>query len=380
MGSLEKIAVVLDTNIIFNHWFFDSPNFNLLEVACNLGLFEVYIPEVVYLELQANYSKELQDSIRYNNFCRLTKRLGIDLPSLEYINEEYKNFLDNKINNSCFKNLSLPEEINVKKILVKSVKGKKPFKGSSGKGLKDELIWQTILKSLLSNRYKVYFITNNVKDFGYNTNLHRDLKEDLLELEISDGSCIIYKSLPDFIEKYVIPKLESPEESVSQFIEKFIQEKIHKFIDEIEIKCNYFLDLYIEDPELIDISLEEHTFIEEIRYLSDGYDQVYARIITGGQAVIDAFLFKSDYYALDPNVKKFISIMDEDWNDHYMWIEIYPQVTLNLSIILNIRTKEVISFEGELECDEIYGFCKYCSEPLYSDAAEVCPNCGKNLF
>ena len=66
--------------------------------------------------------------------------------------------------------------------------------------------------------------------------------------------------------------------------------------------------------------------------------------------------------------------------DNSLSYVVYLHQSLKSISKLNIQTNEVISFEGILTCYNIYDFCKHCSAPLYSDAVEVCPNCGKNLF
>jgi len=379
MVNSHKQAVILDTNIIFNHWFLETPYFNLLERAANLGLFEIYIPEIVLLEVKSEYQKRLKEYFKYEKIRHMIEKLDMILPSLEQIYAQYEAFLRRKMVSSSFEILPINEHINVKKLLIKSIEGRKPFKGSSEKGFKDELIWQTIVNNLLIQGYKVYFITNNTSDFCQESQLHPDLKKDLQDLGIPENNCTIYSSLKSFIDEHVFPRLERPQEFASQFIKNWILDNISFLSDKLTIQCNPF-SFDIEDPELVEISYVEDVVVENVYYLDENQEKIFIHAIAEVQVIIDAFLFKSNYYCLDLNDRALISVMDEDWSDHYVWIQIYPRASLDISFILNIQTNEVISFEGILTCYNIYDFCKHCSAPLYSDAVEVCPNCGKNLF
>jgi len=60
MTDSYKQAVILDTNTIYNKWFLNTPYFKLLEIAAKQNLIEVYIPEIVLIELKSKYQKELQ--------------------------------------------------------------------------------------------------------------------------------------------------------------------------------------------------------------------------------------------------------------------------------------------------------------------------------
>ena len=379
MESISKHAVVLDTNIIFDHWFLDTPYFNLLERAPNLDILEIYIPEVVLLEVKSTYRRRLREYFNYEKIPTMTKKLDIKLPSPEQICQKYEEFLKRKIANSSFNILNINEHINIKKLLMKSIKGKKPFKGTSEKGFKDELIWQTIINTLLVKKYKVYFITNNTNDFCQGSQLHPDLKKELQDLGIPKDNCLIYTSLKSFVNEQISPRFEKAKRFISGFdLKNWILDNISFLYDKITVQCDPF-NFDIEEPELVEISYVGEAYIDNAYYLDENCKQIFIHATAEVQTTLDAFLSKHNYYGLD-NERALISVMDEDWSDHYVWIQIHPEASLDISFILNIKTNEVISFEGILTCYEIYDFCKHCSAPLYSDAVEVCPNCGKNLF
>jgi len=127
MESISKHAVVLDTNIIFDHWFLDTPYFNLLERAPNLDILEIYIPEVVLLEVKSTYRRRLREYFNYEKIPTMTKKLDIKLPSPEQICQKYEEFLKRKIANSSFNILNINEHINIKKTINEKYKREKTF-------------------------------------------------------------------------------------------------------------------------------------------------------------------------------------------------------------------------------------------------------------
>jgi len=382
MNNITKQIVVLDTNIIFNHWFLDTPYFEILKKVTELGIFEVYIPEVVYLEVKANYRKQLREYFKYKKIQTMTKKLELSITSPKQIYQNYEKFLERKIANSFFHILKMDNHINIRRLIIKCIEGKKPFKTGSEKGCKDELIWQLIVNRFLSQGHKVYFITKNTTDFCQNSQLHPDLQNDLDELSIPIEYCKIYTSLQSFVNEQIPPYFEKAKEFIEEFnIEDWLLSNIHKLTNEITIDCDQLVYKFnLETPELDSIAEIKKVSIEDAYHLDNDFKQIFISGIAETEAVIDAFIFKSDYYLLDIKDNSILCIMDNNWNEHYVWIQLFPKATLEFSLIMDIKTKKMMFFEGTLVCDETYDYCKHCSAPIYSDSAELCPECGKNLF
>ena len=91
---------------------------------------------------------------------------------------------------------------------------------------------------------------------------------------------------------------------------------------------------------------------------------------------MDVFVFKHDYDWLSE--KYDLQICEYDWNKHYIWAQIMMKLPISINLIFNIESELVENFEIDIE--EFYGFCPHCSEPITSDSAEVCPNCGKPFY
>jgi len=241
-----------------------------------------------------------------------------------------------------------------------------------------------MLNNLLVNNYKVYFITNDKKAFYHepnSTQLHSDLKEELKRLKISTDLCELYDSLDIFMKDKIFPHLLRDENLLLEWldIKKWILENLESIVSNIEI-VDYIEGIDIEEPEIVDLEIRKPFINEDESYfLDDNREIAFISLTSDVLATIDAFMFKSDYFCLDLRENSIIELMDDDWNKHYVWIRIYPEAELDISLTLSIVNKKVDSYEGILRYT-IYNFCKYCSAPLYSDAEEFCPKCGKSLF
>ncbi|NPA49352.1 MAG: hypothetical protein GXO20_05170 [Thermodesulfobacteria bacterium] len=162
-------------------------------------------------------------------------------------------------------------------------------------------------------------------------------------------------------------------------IKKWIQENLDNLLSDIKID-GYIDGIDMEEPEISELEINEIYINEdESRFLDDNKETAFISVTGDVQVSIDAFMFKSDYFSLDLKENSIIELMDDDWNKHYVWIRIHPEAELDISLTVNILNKKIDSYEAVLRYN-IYGFCKHCSAPLYSDAEEFCPKCEKSLF
>ncbi len=159
---------------------------------------------------------------------------------------------------------------------------------------------------------------------------------------------ITYDSLEKFVESKIYQDVLK--EKVTD--EKF--EKIKDLLKGFSVDLKYFLEYNIEnelhgktftDFEIPDDNNEAtitgayepdqiKIFYDLAKYYGDGF--VIVPFELGLEALVDYFIFKSDYYTMDNERASHISISDH--NDHYFWAEeyLYLKVLGNISVPTDI--------------------------------------------
>lgn len=265
---MEITNVILDTNLLYeygknevkNYREFElSPNFdsivNFLEVNDISDKYKVWVPEIVFMELEKQRKEKYKVSIDNikKEFEKIKdfKDVELKLPKIHY-EEEIKQYIINYIKNYKINVLKIARDGQLfSKILGRCVNKEKPFSGESDKGFKDVVLWESIIEYAENNanNEKFILITNNSKDFKKN-----------LEQEFRDRTkkeMVIYYKIKDFQEAIMeineidsrIPLnnsiIESENESgeLIDKINKFISENEETKIEKLESENNYKLKI-----------------------------------------------------------------------------------------------------------------------------------------
>ena len=212
------------------------------------------------------------------------------------------------------------------------------------------------------------------------------LKKIYLKKGLSPDSVILYNNLSLFINDQVKPVLDPVEEAKKELekgvykgfdiyewfggkrepIGNSIQQSMDSMINELRGLEDLCVN-YVEDPNEIKIN--------NVYELS--INKIYIDAFTKVEVVLDVFVFKADFYGW-VSEKYNLDVVDYDWNDHYIYAQIITKLPINIAINFNIKNRTVDNFEVTVE--EIFGFCPNCSEPIMSDAAEACGECGEAFF
>ena len=72
------------------------------------------------------------------------------------------------------------------------------------------------------------------------------------------------------------------------------------------------------------------------------------------------------------------SVVDADWNDHYVAAEMEVRLSLRFVFSVSLETEEVLDFEVEDQTD-LCGYCERCGAIQYSYAVEYCRACKRRL-
>jgi predicted nucleic acid-binding protein len=264
--------IFIDSNIIFQDYFFENKSNKQLLEYCREGLLSIYMSEIVKLELRRQFEKEIISQNReIKKLIKDSSRLKVDFSwneillsdqmikfddfynKLEYIDNFY--FLN-------YKNEFLPD------IVDRAIHRKKPFTEEKSE-LKDALIWKTYSDYVEQyNSIDCILLTNNTSDFcqkNDKNSIHPDLAKDSTRFSVINSSF-------DFIKRKG-PLLESPEykfqsyfnqidfteeyvlELISDNFEQKIRDHIHSEVDRIH-PSEILSESFIFDGQLIAYDIE----------------------------------------------------------------------------------------------------------------------------
>ncbi len=359
------LNVILDTNIYRKNPSLGSASFKALQLLASNGHLHLHIPYIVFEEFISQKKEEYEKYI--NNI-----EIGIRGLSNKRISKKQKKILDSfateidKIKQELsdvpreeFKNWSIslratlhPLGPYVEKAFEAYFKGAPPFKEKKlRKDIPDALIYETI-KAVSEAHESVYIVVEdgNLREFCAKIN-----------------NAIVFSSLDDLIGSDVCQLLLREQNIVDNFDgvinalkieERRLNDKLESLsIDALAFKT--FSDYNIPDDN-------NEATIESVGSL-DNVEFVYEKAIYFGNGIVGLpfefdtevlafyYIFKSDYYGLERELIKQISV--SDYNDHYFEAEqyFYVHVTGLLSININIaEIKEGVELDSLVD----YESCK----------------------
>jgi|GEM_PF-2884619 len=232
MVSKLTYKIIFDTNIfwhnnedkiskIFNSSLQEAVKF-IKENSLG-GNISLIIPEIVTqerLEQTMDQIKRMTDKIE--NSQKSLKDFGVKIPS-KYYKKNYREKIEKLakkiLDENEIKIIKTPI-LNQKKIIERTLKKVKPFSGESDKGLKDTIVWLTILNDAKKNKNTNYILcTSNTKDF-----IFEELNQEFKKINNSNLTIVDdLKGLREFLDKELNLKLKLKEEY--RIIENKIKEK-----------------------------------------------------------------------------------------------------------------------------------------------------------
>jgi len=247
--------IILDTNIYQANFSLKASRWEALAAYLTKTNSKLVIPYIVQHELILNYRAELKKAIsdikdstkKFRNTAILKEYEDVvaSIDKLEDRNQErldsesasYINYIKNLIVNVIIEDLP---NIPVKSIVDRALKKDRPFK-ISGEGLKDTVLWESLLAYCKKEKStSIIFISNNTSDFG-EKNLHPLLNRQATNERINVN---YYNSIEDFISAHF------------KTIKDIKLEKSHIDITELESLTQDFLKSY---PSLSKRFFESHS-------------------------------------------------------------------------------------------------------------------------
>lgn len=277
--------IFIDSNILFEDYFFENKSNAKLLDYCKRDLLVMYMSEIVLQELRRQYHSELKLKIKeIEKLKKESKRLKIQVEYQEIVIEDnlkhFDEFYQELEHLDSFVVLKYKNEF-LPNIVDRAIHRKMPFTEKKSE-LKDAVIWLTYANFVESNDTKdCVLLTNNTSDFctkSVKSKVHPDLEKD-------SERFLVVNSSWDFIKTYS-PTLESAEHQFLTYIghisfnkeyvtelldDNFldaIKELVHSKVDRISLSEVLPYD-YIVDAQFIgyDVSiLELQSFETEVVY------------------------------------------------------------------------------------------------------------------
>ena len=255
--------IFIDSNILFQDYFFENKsNKNLLQY-CKEGLLKIYMSEIVRLELRRQFEKEIKATNKdlekiHKNITRL--KLGDDVKIISIENQLkkfdtfYRRLTDNNFIILNYQNDFLPD------IVHRAINRIKPFTEEKSE-LKDAIIWKTYSNFVEENVLdSCILLTNNTSDFCTKkdkSNVHPELLIDTKRFKVVNTSF-------HFIKEYG-SEIESPENKFQAYFKQI--EITEKFVSRV-IKDNFQKEIYNNVHARIDFLHPSEVMDED--YIFDG--------------------------------------------------------------------------------------------------------------
>lgn len=360
--------IIIDTNVI--HLDFKLNKARIVTL-CNTSTIlghEIFIPEVVIDEIVKQYDEKAEEYI--NSFNKALKKLSdLSTSPITQTPIDAKSFISNYRNelNNRIKQLGIgiiPYPNTGHKIMVARELGKKkPFKDST-KGYRDALIWDSVMEHTqkYSSNCGIIFLTANSKDFADKDkkDLHTDLIADCISNGIPTTSIRLVTDIQNFIDNEIILRSTELKEKFNQLQQdgglgdidfiQLIQDYISKDMLDNLISSNDF-DSYpgyapglYENPEITSIEKVSCSF-NTIREISS--DTILIQSEVSVQVDLDCFIFRADLPLIDDS--KFPTIIDYEWNDHYVLASDSATFKFQFNILTDTNFKNVKSIEDNLQ-------------------------------
>lgn len=239
------MKVALDTNILVQDFWFDSPHSRVFLEELNIIPASLHIPEIVIDETVNKYKEFLTEKIDEqkklnSDITRLLKKEIENIPiNIDQATEGYEKFLTDKLKEVDAKILPYPK-VEHKEVVKRILERHRPFKKGDA-GYRDFLIWQTIKKLETWGTEEIVFITNNTRDFGEGGYL----SDEFTDKTTGNKNFKISVAVSKFNDEYILPRLKKLDELKLQLVKgavnnfdfkHWLDNEFSEFISEVDFE------------------------------------------------------------------------------------------------------------------------------------------------
>lgn len=369
------MKLIFDTNIIHKDFHLNGSRIIKLTSAANQLGYDLMIPDIVVDEMVCQYRKDLLQHLPgYSELLKLVTRTRGREEKLDkdsFINDktkEYESFLRSRLKTLGIKVINYPN-IDIKELVSKELNTKKPFKAlkEGNIGYRDALIWETIksecsIPTALIEDPQIEFLSENTKDFaGADNALHPDLVQELKNAGLAENCVMLISDVKTFFETTIDTELELLEQikgalvKIGKFNRFELNEEVERVLDEEYVTeileetdydsgVHYHLPGYMEDPTISSVNTPTIDDVT-VRRLTDQTVLIEVKVTVNVE--LNFFVFKADYFLIDEDNAPYI--LDDDWNDHYMWCEGSVDVPFQLAFRTTPKLGKILSVDVQAE-------------------------------
>ena len=352
------MKLVLDTNVIHDDFMLHGPRITkLCSAAPSLG-YDVLVPEVVFDEVVNQYRKKLLQSMSgYSAVVKMidevktgAKRSFEREAFVKKCIDDYKPVLLSRLHELGIHIIPYPS-VDAKKLISKDLLLKKPFREVKEEttGLCDAMIWESI-KSIcvkptaLIEEPQIVFLCANTKDFAISTNtFHPDLVSELKEAGYLENCVELISDIDVFFKKRIDAELEELNGIKSALLKTG---KFNRF--DLAEEASKILNENFMEENLLESDFDSGNYVHLSGYCEDPTIR-YVNVIEAKATVLvemDYFVYAADYYLIDNDKQP--AILDDNWNDHYYWVEGTAEVTTALTFRTTAKVGKVLSQDAEI--------------------------------
>ncbi|MBW8015009.1 MAG: hypothetical protein FVQ82_02405 [Planctomycetes bacterium] len=339
--------LVLDSQVFISSFGRYDSAFLALERLCKKEVIKLHVPNLVKEEFVTHYAidkknilnKSLKnirelDKSHFKEFLNLSNTISTLTEAKagmeEYLRAKFVIWLQEmNASESCV------SEADSKSVFEGYFKGNPPFKNiKTRKDIPDAFIYENI-KNLSEITLSLYFVSGDKKlreTVGQlqNADAYETLNEVIVTIinEVDEHS-LVHTHLPE-----IIKALKANENDL-----------IGKISDEgerlLEAKEIELCDEYVENGEATiwqtgtpeNIKLQ----FDELENYGDG--MLLLPFDFQAECLVDFYIFKSDYYCLDDDIRDHVSV--EDWNKHYFRAEKYENISFSGGLMIDLSALEI---------------------------------------
>lgn len=366
----EVPVVVVDTTTTQQDPRLASTAWIQLLSLCARGQVRLVVPEVVMRETLRHMHKSVRETVRgmegrINRLAEDVRTLasysietGVNpppAPSFQIDEDALTRLLTERLSRVGAEMPPLPQ-VSVQELLERDLAERKPF-SSTGKGMRDALIWATVADVALdSHGASVYFVTANSSDFTDGAgSLHAQLLselgperpisvvptlKELLQLDGFSGLLGDLAVSEDHLQALLAD--DGDDEPAELTMDDLIRTALVGAVEELVGEEVSYGDYPGDGLEMSSLTLDPSIENPTITYAEANPDtadwQIYetfddttllVQASISSNLEFEGFVYKSDAYHLPASVR----VVDWDWNDHYV------QVQCSVSVVLTFQLR-----------------------------------------
>src|SRR5208283_2853047 len=361
----RTVRLLLDTNAtVGRRYRLYGPHMAIIEIAIANGILELIVPQIVVEEVKNKYREELlkaernltETLVKQNTLLAADEQRALKQLKIDRVVTDFGDRLDNRLAELRARR-PVYTDVPHQDLVQRDLDRRRPFQ-ESGRGYRDALLWETLLRQT-DPKKPIFFVTKNSKDFceGDGLKLHNHLASDLGARGLPASTVVICESVEAFVDDHLKALLLNAQMLREGHLEQYGKFDFRNFFaenkDDLLIRLTSQLErsdprelMSFDTEDLTIVSIEDPSSVSLLKAYELEKDKLFLTFAVVAEVTLEFFVFKSDYYSMPEHVN--FEIQDFDWNDHYIWASKAVLLPLKLSIELTTDTpNKVESFDVE---------------------------------